>query len=275
MKQLYISFFLCCVLFYSNAQIVKDYRFEKENKVLDEFILRFNYNDTVYLNTLMNKLKIDHNSKIDRLTFIQYQFDYCNSSLMNDSVLINKFIQTVCQNEILLDTKDENWYALLKCSFNIKQDDKVSNRIIPLNLVLQYIGNKEKGYKWIVVSVGGSIFKLEQKSNLIINPVNNDVNFLDLHKLCNGENYMNLVENEYKYDNLSMFLFALKNKDISLKSINSIQYHFMQIDNYIFTVDYFNRNKCNEGWLISSLKEINNEEKVNYKNEILYINENP
>lgn len=266
MKSFFISFFLLGILFYSNAQVN---RFEKTNKVLDEFILRFNYNDTTYLNTLLN----NRYNEIDRSTFIHYLFDYCNPSLIKDSVLTDKFIQTVCNNGILLDTQDENWYALLKCSFNVKQDNKVKSKTVPLDLVLQYVGSKEKGHKWIIASVGGDLFKMERKSNQIISPVSNDVNFLDLHNLCNSENYMNLVDNGYALDHLSMFLFALRNKIISLESVNSIQYHFMQIDNYIFTVDYFNRSECNQGWLISSLKEVNNEEKINYKNKILYLNE--
>ena len=251
--------------------------FVTETKVLDEFILRFNFNDTLYsndslyFNNIWRSLKVNKNAVITRDLLLRSLFDHCNKTFLNDTSLLLNFIQIVNSKHIFINLLDMNNYALVKCTFESNGNKKKN---FDFDLILQYVGNDKKGYKWIVVSVDSPYFDQNEKSQWTINPANNDIDFMDLYRLCNDGGYMNLVDEKFKPDKISMFLSMLKNQSISLKTIKSVQYHFLQIDGYIFTIDYFNRNNCNEGWLISSLIRVNNNDKNIYKRNILHLDVN-
>ncbi len=256
-----------------NAQCEDVSHFWKESKVLDEFILRFNFNDSTYINNLLSNLKIEKDDlTVNREMFLRSIFDSCNDTLMNkDTILISHFIEIINKEAMLIDLLNKDNYALVKCTF---KNNVGQGKNMDFDLVLQYIRENNEEHRWIVVSVGSPFLGKNMKSEWTINPANNDVDFMDLYRLCNDGGYMNLVAEKYHFDKLSMFISLLKSQTISLMAVKSVQYHFLQIDDYAFTVDYFNRNNCNAGWLISSLKRVENGKKNVYKENILYFDSN-
>jgi hypothetical protein len=101
--------------------------------------------------------------------------------------------------------------------------------------------------------------------------MNHELGFMGLFNAFND--YENISEYAYKDfipDDLSIFFSLVKSNEIQYVRVNSIQYHFLQIANWVFTVDYFNRASSNSGWLISAVTSISDLEKVVYKKNILY-----
>jgi hypothetical protein len=238
---------------------------------MDKFIEQFNFEDSLLLSTLNDEERIN----IIRSDVLKYQFNYCDTSITNKSLLIQKFIDKVSAENIKIKQTDDNWYALVKGNFNITlSGKKEKSKIYVLDLVLKFTGNDEMGYKWALLSVNGDFFNEIKKGNSVIKATNNEVNFSDLRRVCTPENYLNLVPDNFMIDNTSAFLFLLKTKVITYHSFISTQYHFLQINDFLFTVDYFNRTDCNEGWLISSLKEMNDDEKNAYRQNVLHLNIN-
>ena len=64
----------------------------------------------------------------------------------------------------------------------------------------------------------------------------------------------------------SRFLDLLITKDLRLIQIHKITYHFLKIDNWIFSVKYVNRESANSGWLVDELLSSSTENKNNYLN---------
>ncbi|MEL7532807.1 MAG: hypothetical protein AAFN10_15925 [Bacteroidota bacterium] len=56
---------------------------------------------------------------------------------------------------------------------------------------------------------------------------------------------------------------------MNIEFVRSIKYHFMQIDNWIITVENFNRKDWNAGWLISDIIPASPTDKERYLNEKL------
>ncbi|MBA4053983.1 MAG: hypothetical protein C0490_04655, partial [Marivirga sp.] len=55
---------------------------------------------------------------------------------------------------------------------------------------------------------------------------------------------------------------------LKIEMINKITYHFLQLDGWIMSVNYVNRESKNSGWLIDVLKPATVQEKVNYIKEL-------
>ena len=65
----------------------------------------------------------------------------------------------------------------------------------------------------------------------------------------------------------SNFIDMLSMGTIKIKQVQSIKYHFLQIPNWVVSVDYTYRDSDNSGWLIDSLQPANDKQKQAYRRE--------
>lgn len=233
-------------------------------KQLNQFINHFNNKDLAYSNqTIKNDYERERKKSIISL------FNFEDSTIFNDKT--EEFINYVCNdsNYTHLDFNDDNWYANVNCSVKFKS--KAQN----INLILKKEGDSKVGFKWVISGVHAPFIDLKSQYSdtvVFIGPMNHELSFMGLFDVFNDyENISEYTFKEYEPDNLSIFLFLVKSKEIKYVRVNSIQYHFLQIPNWIFTVDYFNRPYTNSGWLISSVLNVNNLEKKEYKKNNLYL----
>src|SRR5690606_15520083 len=63
----------------------------------------------------------------------------------------------------------------------------------------------------------------------------------------------------HKPNQLDILTYAIENGEIEMLSTSTPTFHFNQIPGWTFSVDLFNRNSNNSGWLISNLKNIDPE----------------
>jgi hypothetical protein len=252
-------------------------RFMLEVKQLDQFINRFNNAE----NLIDGKKKADsllleekkHTIKFrdERTRLVRSLFNYDDSILCNDHQTIN-FIYYIINssNDIQLSYFDRDWYAVVDCKI------KYQGKIMPIYLTLEVEGNADDGYKWIIAGVSASFINLPQlfqdDSLRFISPKNNELNFMDLMKAFDdSENIEKYATTTFVHDDLNIFFYMVRKKEIQFIQVNHIQYHFLQIPNWAFTVDFYNRANYNSGWLISSLSCIPDSIKVDYKRNNLHL----
>ena len=252
--------FVHCSLFIVHCSYGQDEytskKFNLEVKQLDDFFKRFDTTDNDRRSTNMRSVAIYHLLNLE---------DRRLSS--NDSVY-KEFISYVVKNNIKLNFKDSNWYASVNCNITYKHKN------IDIYLTLKINGDDYKGYKWVICGVDPKFLKSNDSydSSKFISPDNNESDFMELQKVF--EDYKN-VENyiccESKIDYLSLFIYAVKNKELTFNHTNFIIYHLLQINNWILTVQDYNRDDYNSGWLISNIIKASNAQKQEYMKKIIFL----
>lgn len=257
--------------FYSDRE-----RFVKEVKQLDQFFKRFTNREDIFTGE-EKSLEAYSKEKNDTLKF-QTERKKSLITLLNfsDSVLIKNrgtidFINQVGNdsNHIEIGYNDEDWYAKVECSF------KYSGQKQDVQLTLKREGTPELGNKWVFAGIELPFISLNPTRTdtvKFISPMNHEVGFMDLFKVFrDNSNIAQYTSTGFVPDKLNIFLYLIKTGELQYISVNSIQYHFLQVKNWLFTVDYFNRASNNSGWLISSVVPLVDAEKKNYKKNVLNI----
>ncbi len=236
-------------------------------KQLDEFISRFNYETDIEGNKI-EKPDIDMRKKYILSLFNQ-------DILKSDSVfkLAEQFIDYACNKDTAKYIKfsDNNWYAQAFCKV------KYNNKEHDISIVLKPEKIKEFEYKWVICAVSSEFLKIKpEKINLglMISPVDNELGFMSLPDISKQghTNVLNYASKNYKVDELSVFFALIQSNRLKITAVNKIKYHFMQLNNWVFTVEHFNRKGDNAGWLISSIKNLNLLGSKEYSKQILNIN---
>ncbi|MEM6265295.1 MAG: hypothetical protein AAGI38_22530, partial [Bacteroidota bacterium] len=106
--------------------------------------------------------------------------------------------------------------------------------------------------------------------NAIINPVSHETGFMALRRAmsdtANLRNYFRCSDDRRE---LTYFAQEVRSGNIQYLQTNNITYHLLQIDGWIITLDLFDRESPNSGWLISSLRPAVDRDKDHYLKKVL------
>jgi hypothetical protein len=241
-----------------------------EVKQLDQFIGRFNLSENIYGSKYPSELKdslkmhqASYSSVRKKILLSLFDFD----NIKSDTSVLKGFINEVVENSRIINFNDKNWFAVVNTTILFNGSEKNSR------IILQIEKNAKDELKWVIRGVKADFLEISSKeTNDFINPMSHETYFIDLRKVFENKNHVKqYAYDEFKQDNLSIFLYLVSQNKIHLKRINSINYHFLQIDNYIFTIDFFNRSAYNSGWLISNLISATESQKEQYLENVLYI----
>ena len=251
-------------------------RFVKEVKQLDQFFKRFNNEEDIF--TGVEKSSEVYSSEKKDLIKFQSERKKSLITLLNfsDSALIKKketvdFLNYAGDdtNHVELGYYDENWYARVECLYQYKGEKQ------NLHLILKREGTPELGNKWAITGIDMPFISLDPvRTDTVkfISPMNHEVGFMGLFKVFrDNSNIIQYTSTGFIPDELTLFLYLVKTGELQYLSVISIRYHFLQVKNWLFTVDYFNRASNNSGWLISSVVPMDDAEKMNYKKNVLNI----
>ena len=227
-------------------------------KDLSQFMDRFNYKEhMVFKNdTVSNRYK----------NLISL-FNIRDTALRRDSNVMS-FIKYVCDehNNIKISFKDTNWYAIAHCIFLYHSKEKT------VNIILKPEMTSNNGYYWAIVGVQSDLFTPEKKGktfSAFINPMNHEVNFSELSKaLLKRKDVYEYTSASYKPDPTSAFFAYVKNGDLQFRQIKSIDFDFLQVTGWFFSVKEFFRIDLNSGWLIFLLQKMNAQEKEKFVKNI-------
>ena len=273
---IFLFFFICQHrLFsqvYSNNDRANDKHFIYEVKEIDEFFERFNDAPGSFLRGVYKARHIKFN--IDRQRLIRSLFNDENKAL--DSVMMNQFISEVTRKKkpIYLNFYGGNWYAELNCKFRYNS----SSIVIPILMKIETTQNK--GSKWMIVAVGSSTLKQKidvtemaqsKTKTKIISPTSHGTNFISLKRAFDDkENLSSYFDAVYlKRSHMLELYNAILYRQIEFLDVVKIKYHFLLADKWVFTVENFQREGLNSGWLINHMQRVSSPEMENYRNKLL------
>jgi len=247
-----------------SKQQESDFAFEV--KTIDEFIERFN-NDQYTL--IRQYLKTNFPKKpISRFDLVRTLFNY--QEPLWDQELAARFVKAVCDTtqEKFLDFYSDTWYAQAECLVKYKGIPK------KVTITLQvFVSDRTGAAKWVVVGARASFLDFSRRldSKKFLNPISHATDFIGLKKAMEDKMFVrNYLTENFKESHLNKYLAAVSTGDIVFQQINNITYHFLSLENWLFTVKEYTRPGRNSGWLIQSLFKRTNAEKEDYKKNILF-----
>ena len=276
-----IKQFIFCLLVIQvigiKAQVVWDpdkHDFAMQVKQIDEFIERFNGESNTLLNQYLMKNFPDE--PLDRDALIKTLFNQADRSW--DLDMIKSFLKEVSDKKrpVLLNYYDDNWYVKLKCQVLYKNQ--------PETVFLTLTVEKEADYaaRWVIRGVEADFLCIkdpkeeaclpdEMDKNLLLNPASHGTDFINIGQVFDrSANINSYLFRNYQTDVLTLFVNEMVSKNIKLDFVESLQYHFIQVPGWAFTVSKFKR-KQNSGWLIDNLWRMSASAKDQYKKEELNI----
>lgn len=270
-----IYFFCSCIVAvfaFSTAQAQLDLNLEKNftvaNKQVNQFLRRFNNEESPKGEKYLREDPMYRNLDVRRMV-IPMMFDKKNKQI-SDSAIMAFAVQVTHKNEpFFLEFHSSEWCAEVDVA--IRMNNKPM--MYTLYLTLQ---KEEVGYKWVITSaysedIEKSFQRADSNSTTrFIHPMSHELGFMNLEKMIQDSTIAPYLNRAYQLDYLSIFLYEWYQKSIEFVSVRSTKFHFFQVPNWYFTLEYFNRNESNSGWLISSLKPIKDERKNELYQQIIH-----
>lgn len=237
--------------------------FAFEVKQIDEFFERFNDEGTLIKNYLLESY---HRVEVNREDLLISLFDGKSTHIREKDVV--RFIKQVDDphNPVTLSFYDDDWYARVKCSVVYEKKER------PLFLLLRVQKEKEGASKWVVHQVYADFLRTHEGNNpnASLNPVSHATDFMGLKKVFeDSENLKAYLSSEFKDDQLSKLAIEMQHNRISFQQVESLSFHFLQVEGWVFTVENFQRQEKNAGWLISELFQADAKEKKAYMQDLL------
>lgn len=257
-RLLFTILIVCAGVSYASAQTSVFSQLDRDQylakvKLVDEFFARFNGEE----------VRTDIGSKyVDRASGILMLFDLSKYKSKGDSgfVAAEFFSKFAAGTEIKLNFEDKNWFAKIKCHGKLVQKN------IVFDMFLCVEERDSAMYRWAICDVEGDLFQTSKDKphkEFFIMPNDNEQFFQSVRKTTT-ETYKfidDFVKQGYKADALSTFLALVRNKQLKIEAVTDVEFIFLQIPNYIFTVKHFERESKNAGWLIDSCKKTSEYEK--------------
>lgn len=232
------------------------------NKQVGQFVKRFNMEEDQF-GKILSKQDPKYRNQQLRKDYLPNLFDQYNSRTAGS--LKEFFIEDVTRNSspIFLNFLDTNWFAEVATEFIYKGQ--------PVNLILFLTLEKENlGSKWVLSNAYFSqlsgLFPSADSSiqqQYFLHPQSHELDFMNLHKALEDPAHIEYFASQnYQPDYLSLFFYLMKTNQLKFKSINTVKFHFLQIDHWYFELSYYNRDDMNSGWLISNLIYADEKDKV-------------
>ena len=241
-------------------------------KMLDEFFQRFNGKYTVHAfqQEKLDSVLLEKLAKVmkDREKMIQLLVNQRNEKLV-ESPVVKEFVKQVVKDSTLLSFYDPDWYAVLTCKIKIKGKEE------RVNLTLKVQQGEQGDSRWVIVGCSPfneKAFTPKVDSLFFIGPANNELNFMELSSnMVADTSLVTYWAKGIQPDYLTLFSWLTYSGTAELQKIESIKYYCLQVKNYMFTIEFFNRAEYNSGWLISSVQKMNSEQKVAFRKESLFV----
>ena len=222
-------------------------------KLIDEFFARFNGDE------VRNDLGPEYS---DRESGVLLLFDIAKFKSKNDSgfVAAKIFAHSAVNNDTKLKFEDNNWFAKIKCH------GKLAQKKVTFNMILCVEERDSAMYRWAISDVEGDIFinsRDKAHKELFIMPNDNEQFFMSVRKTTT-ESYKfidDYVRHSYHADALSTFLALVRSNQLKIEAVTDVEFIFLQVPDYAFTVKYFERDSKNAGWLIESCRKMTKKNK--------------
>ncbi len=231
-------------------------------KQLNQFFRRFNGEEDEEGNRYYEGDKRYRDNNL-RKKYIPSLFDQSNTSF--NSGEIRDFAKESIKNPIYLNLHDQDLIAEVNTSFLYK------GKSVDIQLFMK-VQKQRKGYEWVIQDVYFSEYsrffdKDTTETKPFVHPMSHELGFMNLRKAFK-ENPESFTSDSFAPDYLTLFIYDLKNGNLSFKTVQNVKYHFFGVENWYFEVSYYNRPGYNTGWLISNLVQVDNGQKKQLRDYI-------
>lgn len=243
---------LCC-----NAQILDALNsklYYGRVKLVSEFMQRFNREEkSPYVDSTAHEVE-----KKNLCQLFDIEQILKNREIAEPQVF--EFIDSTLTNDIKLRYSDAEWFAKVKCVGTINGAETTFS----IYLTVESRGNDM--YKWVINDVEGKIFDLtpsRESDKIMFLPNEHESNFMRLNSITSEkDDYITLYSSNCLDNNrLTVFNTLIYYNCLNIDYVSDIEYTFLQVPGYIFTIKEFERESTNSGWLIKEWHKISNAEK--------------
>lgn len=223
-------------------------------KLVSEFMQRFNGEE-------INPYIDSQAEEIEKINLCQlFDIDYI---LKNRQVIEPKafqFIDSVLNNNVKLHYGDADWFAKVKCIGSFKGKE------VTFSMYLTVEPRGKDMYKWVVADVEGKIFDLSpsrESDKIMLLPNEHESNFMRLNSITSEkDDYITLYStHSLSHDRLTVFNTLVYYGYLNIEYVSDIEYTFLQVPGFTFTIKEYERESTNSGWLISEWAEISSSDK--------------
>lgn len=265
MKKIMTLVILLCCCIATRAQLLSDkideQLYKTRVKLIDEFFDRFNGKE--------GRLDVKPGDSQYREKNLLLLFDGALFKNNRAQTLAgaNGLIEAVIRSKTQLSYTDSTWFARAVCK------GKYKNRDVSFTLYLTVESRGRDMYKWVIARAEGSIFKLtpsKTSDRIMIMPDDHETNFMSLHRITTEkDDYItNYVRKGRHVDQTSVFLSYVYSGLLNIDHVSSLEFTFLQVPGYVFTVRDIFRETFNSGWLIASFRKATDAEKQQIMNRL-------
>lgn len=266
------TWLLAFALLYPGKLLAQSYEkeysvaFAWEVKQVDEFIERFNNDESSFLREYLKKK--DGSLPLTREKMLKSLFNAKGTNW--NYAEITAFIKQVTSAEKpqYLDFDSANWYAKVRCE--LLNHGKPDNAVLKLSFVTLPNGSS----KWVITDVefptttGAASLPTSHgpraygpappDPTVSLNPMSHAIDFMNIDLVtkdpANIENFVSPAPE--RSQNLDFFVSACLSNRIKIIRATSISYTFLQVKGWLIELRQFNRASLNSGWLISKLVKL-------------------
>ncbi len=258
MKTLFILTLLSIGFISCNAQIfdmLNSDLYHARVKLISEFMQRFNGEE-------IHPYIAPDAADITKINLCQlFDADRITQNRQANEAKAFEFVDSVLTNNVKIRYSDPDWYAKVKAIGQFRGKE-VS---FYLYLTVEPRGNDM--YKWVIADVEGALFQLRPSSEsekIMLLPNEHELDFMHLYSITSEkEDYITLYSSDCSPVNrLTVFNTLVYYGNLDIEYVTDIEFTFLQVPGYSFTVKEFERESTNSGWLISEWKEITPEDKM-------------
>ncbi len=251
-----------------NAQVVVNSELEKELfksrvKLVEGFMRRFNCKEILHT--------IDTTKANYKLQNILALFDglLFGTKDVNDSLYktAQSFANDVLESNTKLNYADTTWLAIAPCHGQLKGKD------VDFVLFLNVEKYDTLSYKWVIAKAQGEVFKLKPSftsKELLITPLDHETNFMELNNITTQKDdwILNYAQKQYELDETAVFYTYVYNGMLDIEYVRDLQFMFLQVPGWTFTIQDFDRQTKNAGWLITSFARMNDNDKKKFLDNV-------
>ncbi|HWK04198.1 MAG TPA: hypothetical protein VNS58_11235 [Puia sp.] len=269
---LFLAFDQVSAQVFENNAGARERHFVYEVKQIDEFFERFNDDPNSFIRKEYDSYHRQFN--LTREQLVRSLFNYETHSW--DSTQLDEFVGTVINvnKPLLLDFYRQGWFAEANCKF------EYNATVIEIPIILRIEADASKRSKWMIAAVKHNSMRQEvqvtvaadtMKKSKFINPASHASGFIELARAFEDRAHLSdyFEDGFFKRANSIGFYHALQKNQIRFIAVKDIKYHYLQIDQWIFTVENFQRKALNSGWLINHLKSATESDKQLYIKNLL------
>lgn len=238
--------------------------FSAQVKSIDEFICRFNGTESKPGIVKGSQWKRDN-----LLSLFNFQMSHGGLPDADFRLLLTEFVSSAIQNETKLKITDAEMWAEVCTSATI------NGKKARIHLVLQSETYKDSLVRWAIVSVSGLAKAgiIDTTHFYAISPVEHEVHFMSIDGIFqySRPEIMGYRGKKVSIDELSVFFTLSMLGKVKINMVDNVTIHCLEVPGFAFTINEYGRKGYNSGWLISSVKKINKNEKKKYITKLIGI----